>query len=323
MSAVAIEVPDEAVRGAWGIYTLRDKDGRVLYIGRTSDLMQRLRSHRAAKWEWWREVRSLEWQPCTDYAEAVIAERVAIETTPESYNVSSRKDLGSRPKVKLHPIAAERIEWHYGLQQWDDLYSYAWALHRAGWKQSQIADALAVTRQAVSLWISKAAPDYDLVVPRPPAKTQGRTRKQWPTLRIDEQRRLRELQELATQCRGWHGDGHPFREASHDLTDLIVLVVARGVRRQEVADAMGVQMGTVQNRLARHGWMKKAPSLQAFGEVRHAGWEKQAACRRGHPLSGDNLRLVNSDPDRRVCRACERIRTDAYRARKSAGQEVA
>ena len=56
------------------------------------------------------------------------------------------------------------------------------------------------------------------------------------------------------------------------------------------------------------------------GENVRRGWEgrKPNACRRGHPLSGDNLR-VNGRTGVRVCRACHRIREADRRRRGEHG----
>lgn len=44
--------------------------------------------------------------------------------------------------------------------------------------------------------------------------------------------------------------------------------------------------------------------------------ELASHCKWGHPFSGENVRFVNGDPRRRVCRTCEAAAAARYRARR-------
>lgn len=299
-----------------GVYELLSHDFEVIYIGRTGHLAERLMSHRATKL-WWRSVQCFRWTACANYAEAVALENIAIASTPGVTNEKNVIDHFDTPSsMSLPSAAAHRLRGLYAAVSLDPapFDSYALALRDAGWTLQAIAEPLGITRERIRQRLPRAARDYDLFAPKAPSLKPWRKPK--PSLGPAELRRIAELHPLATQCRGTHGEGHPYRVASVELSELLANAQLRGVSRKEMASAMGLTVDAITQRLKIHGYHKVAPSQTPFGTAHPIFTQAtRTECRRGHPLSGDNVRLINGDPKRRVCRACDRIRVAAYQAR--------
>lgn len=68
------------------IYRLHDANGALLYVGHTSDIATRIRSHKREK-AWWPEVMSMETTAVASKQEAVEAERMAIQTESPLHNM--------------------------------------------------------------------------------------------------------------------------------------------------------------------------------------------------------------------------------------------
>lgn len=304
-----------------GVYELLNQDFEVIYIGRTRNLAHRLRGHRATK-PWFPSVLCFRWTPCADYAEAVALENMAIAASEGRFNERGFVDHLDIPGTMNLPAAVEdRLRKLYALSESDRALadSFMLALRDAGWTLQSIATPLGITRERVRQRAATAARDYDILVPAAPSV------KRWikprPTLGPVELRRIAELQPLATKCRGLHGPNHPNRLASEQLTDLLAAAAMRGVARKQLADAMGVSVKAVHMRLKAHGYHKVAPSMTPFGTPHPSRQgQHQAECFRGHAMTGSNVRFINGDADRPVCRACERVRQDAYRARAEGGE---
>jgi hypothetical protein len=306
----------------YGVYELLGADGERLYVGRSGRLSVRLRQHSQSK-PWWRDVAYLAWTPCGDYAEAVALENMAIATGCGRYNIKGTVDHDvdvARAQLTLPPAAAHRLRGLYAMADTIDgtrlADSYMLALREAGWSLQSIATPLGITRERVRQRIPQAARDLDLIVPSAPKRQPWKRTKKRPNAHLgaSEARRMRELHALASRLRGGHGEGHPFRVASVQLTEAIAEARMRDVPRREIAEALNVTVDAITMRLKGHGYLTTAPSMVPFGTP----FTQKEACRRGHEMRGDNLRLVNGDPSRRVCRACERIRVSAYRSRRAA-----
>lgn len=85
------------------LYRMYGPDRRLLYIGLTTNLEDRLADHRSMK-RWWREVATIELEHFSTRPEAVEAERRAIIDEVPEYNVTN----GYAPAVSLHPKPARR-----------------------------------------------------------------------------------------------------------------------------------------------------------------------------------------------------------------------
>lgn len=301
-----------------GVYELLDRDYEVIYIGRTRNLARRIKGHKATQ-PWWASVHCFRWTPCADYAEAVALENMAIAASPGRFNGSGFVDHFDAPSPMVLPaVVAERLRGLYALSETEHglVDSFMLALCDAGWTLQAIATPLGITRERVRQRAALAPRDYDLLVPKAPSLTPWHKPK--PSLGPAELRRIAELHPLATKCRGLHPAGHPYRVASAELSELLANAQLRGVSRKEMASAMGLTVDAITQRLKIHGYHKVAPSQTPFGTLHpYLTRTPRAKCFRGHAMTGANVRLINGDPTRPICRACERIRMAAYRARKA------
>lgn len=84
------------------LYRMYDERGRLLYIGITGDLGQRLGSHSAKRWFPLVERITLEWKPTR--AAAALAERRAISTEHPRYNQAGLKP----PEAPKKPRRVQR-----------------------------------------------------------------------------------------------------------------------------------------------------------------------------------------------------------------------
>jgi hypothetical protein len=65
----------QPIQGEYGVYSLNDSDGQIVYVGRTKDIWNRLKVHEREKkgWVTW------EWIGCADEREAKYAEAHLID----------------------------------------------------------------------------------------------------------------------------------------------------------------------------------------------------------------------------------------------------
>lgn len=75
------------------LYRLYDAHDRLLYVGVTRDLTERLRTHRERK-QWWREVTSVSTVLFETWREVEDAEQVAIRTENPVHNIAGREGSG-------------------------------------------------------------------------------------------------------------------------------------------------------------------------------------------------------------------------------------
>lgn len=326
MTRIDIEIPVEAADGRHGVYVLTDAEGGVLYIGRTMRLFSRLTAHRNAK-AWWPTVRGLEWVACDGPNEARLVEKEFIGLyRPGNNSLDYKMPKGSRRQQLPDWTAAKLVELHeatIGHRGESDentaLNIYIAALREAGWTLAALSLPLSMSREAVRIR-QAAAPTTrtTLGVPRPPAKAKP-AKKVRPQIPPDALRVMKALHADARQVRGWTPVDSPLREASVRLTELIAEHHLAGVSIYRIAKQLEVTHLAIRARLARHGYMEPVKGLDQpdYGTPFTLGRDL-SHCMRGHEFSGDNLLLINGDPKRRVCRACNRIRAQKHKAKRKA-----
>lgn len=310
----------EAVtRGQYGVYQLFDLTGRLLYVGRTSNLAARLAQH-AGTQPWWEQVSFGQWTPVDDYAEAVALERASIEADQSLFNYASTVGLRGGLVRVPDDVASELRRLYADTADSDRLNTYMRALHDAGWTLASIGIAIGITRERVRQRVALGATDSSVTVPAYVKPGRTPQRKVWASLSSDEASRMSELHALATKVRGKHGADHPYRQAGEALTEAIVEAKMRGVRNREIAAAVGVTVSAVTMRLKSRGFLTTAPSMPGYGSRGALTGEstRKTHCVHGHEMSGENLRLINGDEARRACRACDREAVRRYQARKKA-----
>lgn len=266
-----IPLRDDGTSG-FGIYEVLDADGNVLYTGRTSEAHQRMISHSRVA-DWWPLASTVRWTPVANYAEAVALERVGISADHGEWNVVGHRDLEATTNGRLVVPGAMRVRLvalyaatRHGKSA--DLDNYIATARALGWTLQSIADALAITGEAVRLHQRKGVIDHDLVVPTPPARAKaGYRRRRWPMIPRAMADEMRELQAAATRVRGSTPLDHPNRRATERLSELIAEARLRGVRYRDIAEVLGVTAVAVQLRLGRHGYVNNPPSQPAYRNV--------------------------------------------------------
>lgn len=305
-------------REGFGIYEAIGATGEILYTGRTGDLAQRLRAHFFQS-AWWGFAREIRWTPCANYAEAIAIERLGISTDHGIWNQAGHRELPTG-RLELPTAARVRLVALYAActpmrSVHDlDLNNYIATLRHVGWTLQSIATPLNITRERVRQRAALGAVDFDLVVPRPPRQPEPK-RKVWPRLSAEAIAEIQALMPLAVRVRGNTPIGHPNRVASECLSEIFAEARIRGVRIREIAEAAGLTGYAVRARLARHGYIANPPSQPNYrpGSTARGMADR---CQRGHRFEGENVRHINGDPKRRVCRTCERERVARYQAKK-------
>lgn len=87
------------------VYRLFDADDRLIYIGATSNLAQRLDAHRTQVW-WWALVARVTVEPHDDMPSAFDAEWAAIAGESPAFNLAKRR---GRPSSRPHHLADEDL----------------------------------------------------------------------------------------------------------------------------------------------------------------------------------------------------------------------
>lgn len=244
---------------------------------------------------------------------------------------SSRRHLPMSQDVAQHLRDLRGWEQVPGAQRLVDrlrLDVYLREMHDAGWTLEELGEPLGVTRERIRQRVVRAGTvRADGLPPVVPPRHPSPLPKARPVHKIksgivDE---LRHLYALGRQAKGGTPLDSPIRRASLDLNALILQLLGQRITIQQVADALGVKHQTVNARLKRHGHRPQAPSQPRYLHkvtIPPGSGGRRDRCSRGHDMTGDNLRLVNNDPSRRVCRRCERIRSDKYRARLASVTDI-
>lgn len=328
---IDIELPDVAVRGQHGVYVTFDVDGEVLYIGRTSNLPQRIYAHRSTS-SWFKRTRAIEFTPCDGANEARALEKSMIATFHPESNIndfmpqqtSSRQKLPEWTVAKLVAMYEECVEHPRQPEVRERLDNYILALREAGWTLAAIGEGLRMTREAVRLRQCRAArPDPSPGVPALPIRIKPK-KKQKPSIPERVLAELRDLQKMACQVRGWTPDDSPLRAASERYTELLAEQHLAGVSIYRIAKQMGVTHLAIKARLARHGYVEDVKGLPSNVKYGTRKWSpphlwNNGECKRGHDVTDPaNVRHINGDPKRPICKPCERLRSAEYKARRAA-----
>lgn len=335
LSDVIAGADKDYVPGEHVVYVLEDAKGDVVYVGRSVHLPERLRGHRSVA-PWWSEVDSVWWLICRDAVHARLAEREYIaKFTPRGNTNDHLPVRGARVELPQDTVRDLRhlvdAAYRTGKDSPENLRlnGFILALRRAGWPLAAIGKPLGYTREAIRLREQRALPVDGLPpVPAPPhiptqAELQqeavaARRAARLAPLRPDVVSRMQELAAQARTVNGTTPAGDPRRRASVELTELIAAVLAEGATIGGVARALGVTYPAIRFRLGRHGYLT-LPDSQAHsvykGRPRAQVLDPSAPCSRGHARTPENVRFINGDPSRRVCRPCERIHQENYRRR--------
>lgn len=91
------------------LYRFYNEDSRLLYVGITGNLPQRLRQHHATK-TWWREVATIKVQHFAERRIAAAAELAAIRTEAPIYNVAGVPHRSSQFHDRLYRNW-DRLKW--------------------------------------------------------------------------------------------------------------------------------------------------------------------------------------------------------------------
>lgn len=129
------------------------------------------------------------------------------------------------------------------------------------------------------------------------------------TLSTETIEQLKRMQAIATTVNGTTPATHPSRAVSVEYSALLASLVSQGATCAAIANALGVRPQTIKYRLVRHGHLPPAPSqvhLIYTGVAKKGGSAPREECRRGHPMSGNNLYVQPGG--KRQCRACKQIR---------------
>lgn len=96
------------------LYRMRDKNGRLLYVGISFTAMKRIEDHKAKRGWWFNDVTRIdvEWFPTRGRAED--AERTAIQTEKPKWNVAhayvKRSPLDTPPKRRPAADVLDEVE---------------------------------------------------------------------------------------------------------------------------------------------------------------------------------------------------------------------
>ncbi len=94
--------------------------------------------------------------------------------------------------------------------------------------------------------------------------------------------------------------------------------ISQGASLEAIADDIGISRGGLQSRLVRYGYMTTTGTSNAYRKMTGLQGRKRIThCKRGHPFDEENTRILRTTGGR-ICKACERIRSNAYKARKRA-----
>lgn len=196
-----------------------------------------------------------------------------------------------------------------------------------GWNLQALAQPLGITREGVRLIVLKSTDLTDLPdlpLPPQPSAPSPRPPRKVLLIRPEVAGRLREMHAVSRRVNGGMDPDDPARRVSEEFSALLAQLVAQGVSVYRIAKVLGCEASGINARLARHGYRKPAPS-QSQWQYRNrkvsAGGTKDA-CRYGHPLSGDNLRIVGRRK-LRVCKACDARRHREWYARRQARAALA
>lgn len=208
--------------------------------------------------------------------------------------------------------------------------------YAGGWTLQDIGDAAGVSRERIRQLLAFSVPAELLTVvePKPPfIKKPGYTRK--PSRKVKDLvpeadiQKLTELWHISKRVNGGTPVGDPTREAGDEMAALAMKVLSEtGVSIYSLSLALGGSPHMLQLRLARRGLVESFPSVAHvvyknkqtdLSGHRTRGNTAKSHCKRGHEMSGDNVRFNSKDHGgSRYCRACKNITNlERYHAKKS------
>lgn len=80
----------------WAVYTFRDPDGTVLYVGQSMRLAERMSSHKREK-EWWPEIETIEVDHVGSKNDACVLEKQLIEKFDPLHNIALKPKGDDKP----------------------------------------------------------------------------------------------------------------------------------------------------------------------------------------------------------------------------------
>jgi transposase-like protein len=193
-----------------------------------------------------------------------------------------------------------------------------------GWTLKSLGDAVGITREYVRQLIASANMDASMTLPDVPLAPRKPNPPHKPPRRYlgvkpEVADQLRDMQEVAAKVNGGTPADAPERRISEEFSAALSALTEQGVSVYRLAKALGVTNGAIQSRLARHGYRELPESQKSSKYLGRAIYEgpMQGNCKRGHPLTGDNLYVVPKTGNR-ACRECGRMRSREYLERKRA-----
>lgn len=311
-----------ARRGDWCVYVASDKVGAAVYVGKSRDLPNRIKAHRSTS-DWAaRSGLTIDATFVSGALEAAELERETITRLDAANNVMLKTtELRNKPRHALPANTASTLRALYEgaavSRDWGTFRHYVVLLRGADWSLSEIGTAVGMTNEAIRQHEKRAVavagtPDN---VPMRPAKVKAfKPARKRLTVKPEVAEYLRGLQALASTVNGATPLDHPNREASRELSEALDALLNQGVTHVHLCEVLGVSRMTIRFRLGRHGYRSLPPSLKPYQGVQTKG-RVSVACSHGHDMTGDNLRITVPG-GARVCRTCERMRVNAYRARQ-------
>lgn len=101
------------------LYRMFDKNGTLLYVGRTAHPAERFKAHKYTK-QWWSQVARIDLQHCANHDALEQAEREAIQGEWPLYNVQEKR--GDKPAAEVVVLCGECLNCDDDLGLCDDFF---------------------------------------------------------------------------------------------------------------------------------------------------------------------------------------------------------
>jgi biotin operon repressor len=181
------------------------------------------------------------------------------------------------------------------------------AAYNEGWTATALGDALGVSREAVLQRILKSKGRSRMVnIPPPPRRPDPEPRPGRPEVPGEIADQLRALSAAARTVNGATAADDPRRQSSVELSALLAQLNDDGFSLGQLGEVLGVTPSAVLFRLSRHGYRNPPPSQSTPYKGEPTAHVGRSHCKRGHPLTAENLYLVKGG---RMCRACSLARS--------------
>ena len=115
------------------------------------------------------------------------------------------------------------------------------------------------------------------------------------------------------RAQDWHGEQNPKSKLSSRQVQEIICLAASGSTRTEISARFKVSDVRLSQILKSAGMSSALTATEAAARVRRA----KTHCKRGHPLSGDNLRINTNGG--RICIQCNKANALARKTKKDGG----